>query len=357
MKTALRLLALALGLACLGAFLYSADLDALGAALGELGWRGPLVLLPWLLVILSDTAGWYYAFRGAPGAGLPPLTILSIRWAGETVNNVVPSGHLGGEAVKVFLLGKRGVAPSIGTASIVVSKTLQSLAQILVLAAAAAASLSALRPDSPLRLAMAGVIASGLALLGLVAWLQRRGFFAGAIALLTALGLGARISAERRELLKAFDEKIRGFYREDRSSAALSAGFYTAGWVLGAVEIMVAAWLLGAEIGFVQALAVEAFVGVFKAMAFFVPGALGVQEGGILVLCRALGLSDELALSYAVLRRAREVVYVLIGGGLLFAEEGSLVRLRRRIAGAGAAPVEEGEGGGQKTQGGEQTAQ
>jgi uncharacterized membrane protein YbhN (UPF0104 family) len=76
----------------------------------------------------------------------------------------------------------------------------------------------------------------------------------------------------------------------------------------------------------------EAFVGVGKIFAVVVPGALGVQETGILVLCRAVGLADAFAMDYAILRRGREVVFALIGGLTIYFEELTLKDLRREIS-------------------------
>ena len=72
-------------------------------------------------------------------------------------------------------------------------------------------------------------------------------------------------------------------------------------------------------IDFSHALAVEAFIGVAKALGIFVPGALGVQESGIVFLCYLFGLPPALGISYAIIRRGREVVYALIGGMFLYA--------------------------------------
>jgi hypothetical protein len=72
-----------------------------------------------------------------------------------------------------------------------------------------------------------------------------------------------------------------------------------------------------------QALCVEAFTGVAKAMGMWAPGSLGVQETGIVLLGRMAGLPDALSFTYALVRRAREVVFVLAGWALLYFEEGS----------------------------------
>jgi uncharacterized membrane protein YbhN (UPF0104 family) len=112
----------------------------------------------------------------------------------------------------------------------------------------------------------------------------------------------------------------------------LSAGSYFAGWLLDTLDIFLVAWLLGMPIGWTQALAVEAFVSVAKVLGLFVPGALGVQESGIALVCRLAGLPDALGLAYAIIRRGRDVVYASLGWLLLYLGEATLKGLPARVA-------------------------
>ncbi len=116
----------------------------------------------------------------------------------------------------------------------------------------------------------------------------------------------------------------------------LSTAAYFGGWMADTLEILLVSHLLGMPIDFSQALAVEAFISVAKALGIFVPGALGVQESGIVFLCYLFGLPPALGVSYAIIRRGREVVYAAIGGMFLYADGFSF---RNRIAPDGEVPV------------------
>jgi uncharacterized membrane protein YbhN (UPF0104 family) len=78
-----------------------------------------------------------------------------------------------------------------------------------------------------------------------------------------------------------------------------------------------------------QALAVEAFISVAKVLGLFVPGAVGVQESGVVLLCRLAGLPEPFGLAYALFRRGRELLYAAVGWAWLSLEEASLPRLRQ----------------------------
>jgi hypothetical protein len=50
-----------------------------------------------------------------------------------------------------------------------------------------------------------------------------------------------------------------------------------------------------------------------KGGTFFIPGSLGAQDGGNLLLLQAFGYSDVTGITFALLRRFRELVWIGIG--------------------------------------------
>ena len=78
-------------------------------------------------------------------------------------------------------------------------------------------------------------------------------------------------------------------------------------WLLGGVEVCLALHFLGHDVGIVPGLIIESLGQALKAVGFAVPGALGVQEGGYIVICRIFGLSPEVAIALSLMKRLREV--------------------------------------------------
>src|SRR2546421_547394 len=56
------------------------------------------------------------------------------------------------------------------------------------------------------------------------------------------------------------------------------------------------------------ALVMDRLVGAIRAVVFLVPGALGVQEGGYVLLCALFGLPPGAALALSLARRGRAVL-------------------------------------------------
>jgi len=143
-----------------------------------------------------------------------------------------------------------------------------------------------------------------LAVAGFLA-VQHRGIFgatSGLIARLVRSDGWSALSANAT----ALDGAIRGFYA-DRRRLGSSGVWHVLSWLLGAGEIWLALRFLGHPVGLATAVVIESLAESVRTAAFTVPGALGVQEGGFLVLGRLFGLTPDVALALSLAKRVREV--------------------------------------------------
>jgi hypothetical protein len=127
---AFRSLATVAGLAIMAILIVRVGSDeALTATARALGWRSPLVCLPFALIMAVDTLGWRYAFAYDR---VPFLRLVAARIAGEAVNVMTAAAPVGGDAIKVWFL--RPHAPyRESVASVIVAKTTITLSQALFL--------------------------------------------------------------------------------------------------------------------------------------------------------------------------------------------------------------------------------
>ncbi len=72
-----------------------------------------------------------------------------------------------------------------------------------------------------------------------------------------------------------------------------------------ALEVYVIIYYLGGP-----AIALSVFI---KGGTFFIPGSLGAQDGGNMLLLSAFGYSDVTGIIFALLRRFRELVWIGLG--------------------------------------------
>lgn len=324
-----RVLLMGAGLAVCAWLFRQVDPRSIAEHFKKLGGYLPLVLIPYFGVYLSDTMGWRLSFgRRGPGR-VDYLRLVQIRWCGESLNNLIPSAYVGGEALKIFLLRQRGVNVAEATAAAVVSKCVQTLAQILFVAGASIAFSHLLPTDSPVRHGLRVVTVGSLAVAAGMLWIQATGVFRVLMKAGAWTGLAKRLTPERQSKLREIDATISGFYRSEPRWLIGSLLFYLGGWLGDTLEIWLFAALLGTPISWFQALSIEAFVGVAKILGMFIPGAMGIQESGIVFLGRAAGLGEPLCLSYAVFRRLRELLFIAVGFSLLSLQGVSLGDLRQ----------------------------
>ena len=84
-------------------------------------------------------------------------------------------------------------------------------------------------------------------------------------------------------------------------------------YIVAAGEIWLALYFLGHPVSVAEAILIDALTHAVSSAAFVVPAALGVQEGGFMVIGGLLGLTPEIALALALARRARDLILFLPG--------------------------------------------
>lgn len=327
------------GLALATWLLIRQGFDEVASAVHRVGFGGLgsitlLHLIPTLLCALA----WWLLVRGpraASGAtpwqrayalqGTSPLSdYLLVRWIRDGLDSVVPILPVSGEMVAMRLLKMRGVA--LADASTIADFTAELLAQA-VYAGIAFMLLLATHPHAQHKL----VIAAGIG----VMTIQVTGFFI----------------AQQKGLFRLIDHPLRWLRsrRQDRGpddnplhnrlltvyadrEALLACGLlHVLAWMLMAPEVWLGLWLMGHPLTMSEVLALEGLVLGARSVVFFVPLGAGVQEGAYVVVGGLLGLTPDLALAVALLKRGRDL---LIGVPALalwqMLEARELGRLRRR---------------------------
>ncbi|MBI4585018.1 MAG: flippase-like domain-containing protein [Planctomycetes bacterium] len=291
--------------------LSSAGWGLLGVAFFHLG---PLFLF---------TLAWSLALERGVRPGL--VNLLWIRWIGESVNSLLPVAQIGGDVLRGRLVAQKGVPGPMAAASIIADITAGLLTEMVFAFMGVALLLNKTASRGQSTGLIIGI--SIFSLILLVFYLgQRLGMFG-----VLARSVGRHLDLALVEGAVAMDEALNGVYRQ-HGSFLTSCGLRLCGWILGSGEVWLAFFFLGHPVSLLDAVMLESLGQAVRSAGFIVPGALGVQEGGFLLLGAMVGLEPGLSLTLSLVKRVRELLLGVPGLIVWQAVEGRrLWRGRRRL--------------------------
>ncbi|MEA3119285.1 MAG: hypothetical protein QOI13_2555 [Paraburkholderia sp.] len=317
----------------------------IGQAGFTLLWLVPFHALPLLL----DACGWRVLLRGAHGARGAPAPLAFLWWVAtvrEAVSRLLPVVGVGGEIIGIRLARWRVGDASRVSASVIVEVLVTIAVQYVFSALGLVLILAS--TDGGGAKAIAVALAVSLPVPVLAVGLLRRGGVFHAIERFAARALGSEHKLLQGIDGKQLDAEIDALMR--RPGVLLRAFLWQfAGYLLGALETYWALALLGHPVSVSGAVAIEALTQAVRHAAFMVPAGLGVQEAAVVLLAQMFGVDHEVALSLALVKRMREVIFGCAALGSWQLAE--LSRARRRLSAstpvAAAAPVRPPAGRGQ----------
>jgi putative membrane protein len=262
------------------------------------------------LPMLANACDWRSLIRGVNRPGIARM--LHLVWVRESVNSLLPVARIGGEVVSFRMLKRWGVRPSTAAGSLVVDMQLTVISQLLF-TMVGIGFLFAQAQSNTLRLA--GQLAWGVVvltpLLVLFALVQHASPFERITRALNRMMSGklAALVGQSAQI----DQAIKRIWR--RRAVVLRYLFF---WqplqcVLTALEIWLALYFLGAPVSLTEAVVIESLIQALSSAAFFVPGSLGVQEGGFILIGGAFGLDPSICLALAGARRIRDLLIFVPG--------------------------------------------
>jgi uncharacterized protein (TIRG00374 family) len=286
--------------------------DTLGQYLRQVGWYWPLLLLPYGVVNWLEAWSWKYILVDTP-AKTTVARLFWLRLGGEALNQLTPTASLGGEPFKASRLRADGVPLEVASASVVIMKGILVLSLVLYIFTGLALAPFYL-PEAAKHILFLTLAALGLAAAGIIFVLvQRREPFGNSFRFLDRRGWLPHFLRDHEGFLENLDTAMSQFYRQYPSRALLSFFLFFLSWLLHAVEVYLIFWLLGNPISPGMAVCLDALAMLFTALGFFIPAAMGIQEGGNILLALGFKLGFDLGAAFSILRRIREAFWLCLG--------------------------------------------
>jgi uncharacterized protein (TIRG00374 family) len=325
----LKLAALPLGLLALALAFREVRFEHVAALLGRLGLLGVLVAFtPQVVGVSLDVLAWRGVFAGL-GHRVQYRGLLWVRVATEALALALPGGAVIAEPIKVPLLQRHAkLEVSSAVAGVLARKHLVLSAQaswFWVVALLGLLACWTALSGAP----TAGIVAVafvGAAALGGAGLALRVLFSRGAVATRVRAWLERvpnrtlRLKlAQSQTTFERTDGKLATFFAGPALRRAVPHWLAVASWATESVETFLFLRLVGAELDFVAVACLEVSMTLLRNVAFVLPAGIGVQDLGYALLLRSLGVADatELAAAFALLKRSKELSWVVLGFGLL----------------------------------------
>jgi len=321
--------AMALGLALILLAFRNVDTRGIATLLSKLGYRVWLVPIPFALGQMTETLAWKSLFDRVR-TRVTYGRLLKIRLACEGITATCPGGVLVAESVKPGLLMRHfGLAPEQAICGTAGRKLLLLVAQCFYFGIAALLGIPALYSVARTKengwwLSAAVVLAFLVLLLAATA----------AVLLLSRNDLCDRLrvafshfpivrlrhALDRAQgAFKKTDHRLREFCALGWRRLALPTGLYLAAWFFEALETIALLTLLGVPLDIRTLLLIEVCASMVRNIAFLSPSGLGVQDLSYAGLLQIFSVPNALsvAAAFLLLKRAKELLWSLLGYGLL----------------------------------------
>jgi putative membrane protein len=276
---------------------------SVGTAVATAGWAIIAIAAFHFIPIFLDASAWYVLF---PKAVRPRLqSLFWMRWIGESISNLIPSTAIGGDIIRARLATITGTPMAAAAASVIVDVTLGVVTQIVFTLLGLVLLVHATGRSSLVGPTLIGAVLGVLAIAGFYL-AQRLGMFRFVSVIITRLVKSKEWSSLVRsgEML---DQTVREFY--GRRIGVVTCCIVTMVSLLASSgEMYIALAALGTHATFLNALILQSMAMTVKSAAFPVPGQLGVQESGYLVVGNLLGIPGETAFAISLLARFRDLL-------------------------------------------------
>jgi putative membrane protein len=270
------------------------------------GW-GILAAILFHTVQVLLSAGAWRTIAGPDRAALPLRDYVALRCVREGVNNLLPVAQVGGEVISARLLSRRGVGLRRAAAATICDLTIELLSQVaftiiglgLLLCLVKRSSVTDdLVESAGVALAL-GAVFLGSQCLGAVSIIER-----------LLVRIAAHLGWTGVEGIRGLHGEIMGLYTAP--GRALRAGAcQLLGWSLGAVEVCLILHFMGHDRSLTTGFVIESVGQAAKSVGFAVPGALGVSEGGFVLIGSLFGLPPAVSIGLSLIKRLREIAWGL----------------------------------------------
>ena len=308
------------GIAVLIWILWKVGRPAIEANLSAIGWWFPGFVGLFLVAQLFFFVGWWILIDTEL---LPsnPWALFGVYLAGDSFNYLIPSANLAGEPLKAHLL-RNDMGFGHALTSITIHKHAELVAQWVFLVLGVAVCLFYFNLSVSVQIIAITVVTGMGGGLFLLTRVLKRGTYGPIIQKFAKFRVFSNWLSQYQSQAYKLDSRIQTFYQQESGRFLAAVGWCFLGWCGGLLETYLVLWLLAPEWGWPAAISIEALAMILNNLIFFIPGRVGSAEGVRVGLFLLFGLPAAQGVVYSLVRRGREVLWLIPGFLVLLATQG-----------------------------------
>ena len=262
-----------------------------------------LLILAHIPTLYFDSLTWFVLLKKR---SLSFLWSFVITWIAQTSGKFFPTGNVTGEFVRIYLGIKKGLSPHEASSTVFADLILATFSLFII--GLLSFFLVIFKDSSLIDSNYSHYIYFSLILIffGCIFFyfLIRRRLLKHFIRKYNSI---FNVKLNKKTILFFIKLDISLYYLTKRKVAVTKALFFRLiGWLAGAFEIYIFLLIMDVNVSILDVIIIESFTGIIRAIAFFVPAGIGVQELAFVAIGSYVGLSPSVSFSIAIGRRVRE---------------------------------------------------
>ncbi|ATI12934.1 MULTISPECIES: lysylphosphatidylglycerol synthase domain-containing protein [Acetobacter] len=271
------------------------------------GWGILAVIAFHSVQVFLSASAWRTIAGQTFGPVLPLRAYFMLRCVREGINNLLPVAQVGGEVMSSRLLARRGLGLKHAAAATICDLTIELLSQVVFTLSGLVMLLFLVKRSA----VTDRLLESALVLLAIGGgvfisqWL-------GAVAFIEKLliRIAAHLGWSGVDGIRGLNKEVLALYKSGRNAVSGLILQFCA-WALGAVEVWLILHFMGHGCSLATGFVIEGVGEAAKSAGFAVPGALGVSEGGYIMVGSLFGMPPAVAIALSLIKRLREIAWGL----------------------------------------------
>lgn len=249
----------------------------------------------------------------------PFSRMFGLRLVSEAIGQVGLPGMVAGEATRVALLGPETPLES-RILSVTLDRALFIACGAIVTICGVTLTLLVMSLSNALRIytALFAIGFLGILVTAALAVSKRWPVLSGPARALQHVPWIGQSVARKLPLVVSVEEKLLQFHRQRPSAFWGSVALNFASHGLAITEVYLILLFMGKNIAWTGALILESLTKLINAVGALNPGNVGTYEGGTMLIASLFGLSSTVGLTLGLCRRARAILWAVVGGVFFF---------------------------------------